>query len=78
MNKVEWLPNDVDHFIKHYKWFIENYIKLSHKDFMLIRFEDFVLDYNNQSGLILNFLNLNESKIFFKFLSENLIFSFLN
>lgn len=61
LNNVEWLPNDVDHFIKHYKWFIENYIKLSHKDFMLIRFEDLVLDYNNQRSLILNFLKLNES-----------------
>ena len=61
LKHADWIPNCPKNFVK---WFkrrgVENYIKEDHPKKLVIRFEDFVLKYDETSKIVNEFLGLNE------------------
>lgn len=49
-------------FVKWYKWYAERYLSVNNKDLLLIRFEDFVLNYDKVSKEITKFIGLPLTK----------------
>ncbi len=45
LKKEDWIPEDVDSFIANYGPLVNRYTRLHHPDYLLVRFEDVVLNY---------------------------------
>lgn len=60
LNCNSWVPLDVDDYIKWYKRLTVEVLKTKDPDFLIIRFEDLVLNYNHSTKTIMNFLGLEE------------------
>lgn len=60
-NNLKFLPHEVEIFAKWYKNYVEPYKNLQHEDFLLLRFEDLILDFENTKKRILEFANIDES-----------------
>lgn len=59
---IQWLPHDtVEHFIKIMSHRYGN-LKIDSKEYLSIRFEDLILDYDKTVGKIEKYLNLGEHK----------------
>lgn len=56
----DWVPKDPYLFVKWYKWYYDKYKSVKNDNVLLIRFEDFVFDYDRISRKIINFLGLEE------------------
>lgn len=54
-----WIPRDAHDFIKWYRHHTKAYISCQHKDFLLINFEDLVLNYEKTVSMILKFLDIS-------------------
>lgn len=62
-NGIDWLPHKtVEEFISYYKYQERN-VLLDRKEDLVIRFEDLVNDYDNQTSRILSYLNLKQEAI---------------
>ena len=55
----QWIPHDEGMFCEWYKCQLEPYMRLSDKDFLLIRFENLVSDYRSTVDRIERFVGLN-------------------
>ncbi|MDD7697786.1 MAG: hypothetical protein SOX64_03640 [Treponema sp.] len=58
----DWVPRKPEEFVKWYKWYAERYLSVNNKDLLLIRFEDFVLNYDKVSKEITKFIGLPLTK----------------
>lgn len=58
-----WIPTDVESFIKWYKYHNSIYVnKKNTENYMILRFEDLVLNYTETTEKILNFLDIDNEK----------------
>lgn len=58
LNKIEWIPyKNINDYIIWYHALMRKFDKFS-KDYLVIRFEDLVCDYNCQLGIVKHFLNI--------------------
>ena len=57
---VPWIPRDAETFVKWYKYSVQVYKNASHSAFLMIRFEDFIFDYENSVRKVCEFLSLDE------------------
>lgn len=62
LKNTNWIPKDVDTFIKWYRRMVHPYYVYSHEDFLMIRFEDFVLDYDVIIKNIMKFINISPNR----------------
>jgi len=53
-----WIPRNVDDFIIWYRSKVTPYITYSHKDMLILRFEDIVLDYDTVLPSVMDFVGL--------------------
>ena len=56
--EIDWIPDDVESFVKWYRQCLAKSLKKVHQDFLLIRFEDLVVDYAVTVKLIEEFCGL--------------------
>lgn len=56
-----WIPKDPNTFVKWYLKYTGSYIDEKHPNLLIIRFEDFVLQYDKTATQILNFIH-NDNK----------------
>ena len=56
-----WIPKNPEDFIIWYRANVSDYLTYSHPNLLILRFEDFVLDYDNVSEKIMNFVGINKS-----------------
>ena len=59
-NVTSWYPRNARDFISYYLKYTVEEINLSHKDRLVIRFEDFVLNYDETSQKIMDFCGLKK------------------
>ena len=64
---IGFIPKDADLFVNYYKYFVERYDYKSNPNVLLIRFEDFVNNYNDVSEKIMSFVGLKDSEHINKF-----------
>ncbi len=55
----DWIPHEVETFVRWYRRQLEPYLRLSHNDFRLFRFEDLVLKYDEMVVDIEKFLGID-------------------
>jgi hypothetical protein len=60
MRNEFWIPHDAHNFIYWYQRQVEKYINLSNSNYMMVRFEDIVLDYSQSVKCIEDFLGLKQ------------------
>ncbi len=60
-SNLKFMPHDVKIFTNWYRSYVEPYTKLQHEDFMLLRFEDVILNLEDTKKKILEFTNIDES-----------------
>ena len=56
---ISFIPKDPYLFSKYYKWYVDRYKFQNNKNVLLIRFEDFVNNYDNTSSKIIKFCGLD-------------------
>lgn len=59
---ITWIPKDVDSFIKWYKKLLNPYLINKNPQYLLVRFEDLVLNYDETLKKLTEFLNIDISK----------------
>lgn len=57
---VSWIPRDLETFVKWYSYLLPDYLKNPSSNFLLIRFEDFCLNYEETSKKINEYVGLDE------------------
>jgi hypothetical protein len=62
----QWIPKTAQEFIKWYTILASWVMNINSQNCLVIRFEDFVLDYNNTASEIMKFLGLSEKNHIYK------------
>lgn len=57
----QWIPENKEIFVKWYHYMHKNFLSLKHPDFLLIRFENFINNYEETKKKILKFSNMQQS-----------------
>ena len=57
--EITFIPQDPHLFVKYYKWYAERYQYKNNPNVKLIRFEEFVFDYDRVASEIIDFCNLD-------------------
>lgn len=60
IHSVNWIPSDPEDFVQWYRTSVSGYLELSHKDFLLLRFEDCCRKYEETKEKIESFVGLDE------------------
>lgn len=71
IHSVKWIPNDPRDFVQWYLNSVSGYLKVSHKDFLLLRFEDCCRKYEETKKRIEAFVGLAEGMHCRKFTAFN-------
>lgn len=58
---VPWIPHDVKTFVKWYSYSLPKYAKVKHDNFLMLRFEDLIFDYDDSVDKITEFLCLDKA-----------------
>jgi len=58
LDNVSWIPRDPHDFIKWYLRKVIPYLSYQHKDYLILRFEDMVLNYESSSRKIMDLIGL--------------------
>ncbi len=59
--KLYYIPQEPEPFVDWYKSTIEPYLNIKNDHFLMIRFEDLILDYDNTKSKIEKFLNIDKT-----------------
>ena len=71
MHSVKWIPNDSGDFVQWYLNSVSGYLKVAHKDFILLRFEDCCRKYEETKKRIEAFIGLTDGMHCRKFTAFN-------